>query len=215
MADRRNRSCETAPNGAARRGVQDRPVPASPRSSSDWFGVRYHPLTKLKWSCQKPEQRAQERTTLRPRRSVNTSGRGSKRGGRRPSYHRFPRPRRLFSASSLELRPTSRQSGRATEGVPYGQSDRSQKLVCLAVPGLTRSLSACGLFAIFPAEAAVYGRLRQRRPLEMCGAIEPQPTERRLNLRIGIGHDTHRLALGGPLRLGGLDIPHDHQAVWP
>lgn len=31
--------------------------------------------------------------------------------------------------------------------------------------------------------------------------------------RIGIGEDTHRLAPGGPLRLGGLDIPHDHQAV--
>lgn len=27
--------------------------------------------------------------------------------------------------------------------------------------------------------------------------------------RIGIGHDTHRLAEGGPLRLGGVDIPHD------
>lgn len=31
--------------------------------------------------------------------------------------------------------------------------------------------------------------------------------------RIGLGHDTHRLAPGGPLRLGGLDIPHDHHAV--
>ena len=29
----------------------------------------------------------------------------------------------------------------------------------------------------------------------------------------GIGHDTHRLAAGGPLRLGGIDIPHDKQAV--
>lgn len=27
--------------------------------------------------------------------------------------------------------------------------------------------------------------------------------------RIGIGHDTHRLAPGGPLRLGGIDVPHD------
>ncbi len=27
--------------------------------------------------------------------------------------------------------------------------------------------------------------------------------------RIGIGHDTHRLKPGGPLRLGGLDIEHD------
>ncbi len=27
-------------------------------------------------------------------------------------------------------------------------------------------------------------------------------------MRIGIGHDTHRLIAGGPLRLGGIDIPH-------
>jgi len=32
-------------------------------------------------------------------------------------------------------------------------------------------------------------------------------------VRIGIGHDTHRLAEGGPLRLGGIDIPHDRHAV--
>lgn len=32
-------------------------------------------------------------------------------------------------------------------------------------------------------------------------------------IRIGIGHDTHRLSGGGPLRLGGLTIPHDHHAV--
>ncbi len=32
-------------------------------------------------------------------------------------------------------------------------------------------------------------------------------------LRIGIGHDTHRLCLGGPVRLGGVDIPHDRQLV--
>ena len=31
--------------------------------------------------------------------------------------------------------------------------------------------------------------------------------------RVGIGHDTHRLAPGGPLRLGGIDIPHDKGAV--
>jgi 2-C-methyl-D-erythritol 2,4-cyclodiphosphate synthase len=30
--------------------------------------------------------------------------------------------------------------------------------------------------------------------------------------RIGIGHDTHRLVPGGPLRLGGIDIPHDQGA---
>ncbi len=28
-------------------------------------------------------------------------------------------------------------------------------------------------------------------------------------MRVGIGHDTHRLGAGGPLRLGGIDIPHD------
>jgi 2-C-methyl-D-erythritol 2,4-cyclodiphosphate synthase len=32
-------------------------------------------------------------------------------------------------------------------------------------------------------------------------------------LRIGIGHDTHRLAPGGPLRLGGLEIAHDRHLV--
>ncbi|MGV3606398.1 MAG: 2-C-methyl-D-erythritol 2,4-cyclodiphosphate synthase [Planctomycetaceae bacterium] len=31
--------------------------------------------------------------------------------------------------------------------------------------------------------------------------------------RIGIGHDTHRLEPGGPLRVGGVDIPHHKQAV--
>lgn len=33
------------------------------------------------------------------------------------------------------------------------------------------------------------------------------------NLRIGIGHDTHRLADGGPLLLGGIEIPHDKRLV--
>lgn len=32
-------------------------------------------------------------------------------------------------------------------------------------------------------------------------------------LRVGIGHDTHRLTAGGPLRLGGVEIPHDHHLV--
>jgi 2-C-methyl-D-erythritol 2,4-cyclodiphosphate synthase len=32
-------------------------------------------------------------------------------------------------------------------------------------------------------------------------------------MRIGIGHDTHRLEPGGPLRLGGIDIHHDRQLV--
>lgn len=33
------------------------------------------------------------------------------------------------------------------------------------------------------------------------------------NMRVGLGHDTHRLERGGPLRLGGIDIPFDMQAV--
>ena len=32
-------------------------------------------------------------------------------------------------------------------------------------------------------------------------------------MRVGIGHDTHRLGQGGPLRLGGIDIPHDRHLV--
>ena len=32
-------------------------------------------------------------------------------------------------------------------------------------------------------------------------------------MRVGIGHDTHRLQPGGPLRLGGVDIPHDREAI--
>jgi 2-C-methyl-D-erythritol 2,4-cyclodiphosphate synthase len=31
-----------------------------------------------------------------------------------------------------------------------------------------------------------------------------------MKLRIGLGHDTHRLEPGGPLRLGGIDIDFDH-----
>ena len=32
-------------------------------------------------------------------------------------------------------------------------------------------------------------------------------------MRVGIGHDTHRLGSGGPLRLGGLDLAHDRHAI--
>ncbi|OHB67615.1 MAG: 2-C-methyl-D-erythritol 2,4-cyclodiphosphate synthase [Planctomycetes bacterium RBG_13_63_9] len=32
-------------------------------------------------------------------------------------------------------------------------------------------------------------------------------------MRVGIGHDIHRLAPGGPLRLGGVDVPHDRNLV--
>jgi 2-C-methyl-D-erythritol 2,4-cyclodiphosphate synthase len=30
---------------------------------------------------------------------------------------------------------------------------------------------------------------------------------------VGLGHDTHRLRSGGPLRLGGVDIPCDREAI--
>lgn len=32
-------------------------------------------------------------------------------------------------------------------------------------------------------------------------------------LRIGLGEDSHRTAIGGPLRLGGVDVPHDRHLV--
>lgn len=32
-------------------------------------------------------------------------------------------------------------------------------------------------------------------------------------MRVGIGHDTHRLTAGSALRLGGIDIPHDRCMV--
>ncbi|HEY2882485.1 MAG TPA: 2-C-methyl-D-erythritol 2,4-cyclodiphosphate synthase [Pirellulales bacterium] len=32
-------------------------------------------------------------------------------------------------------------------------------------------------------------------------------------IRVGIGHDTHRLAPGGPLHLGGISVPNDRHAV--
>ena len=34
-----------------------------------------------------------------------------------------------------------------------------------------------------------------------------------MGMRVGIGHDTHRLRPGGPLRLGGVQIPHDAELV--
>ncbi|MEN1681656.1 MAG: 2-C-methyl-D-erythritol 2,4-cyclodiphosphate synthase [Planctomycetota bacterium] len=34
-----------------------------------------------------------------------------------------------------------------------------------------------------------------------------------MSYRIGLGEDTHRLEPGGPLRLGGVDVPHNKQAV--
>jgi 2-C-methyl-D-erythritol 2,4-cyclodiphosphate synthase len=32
-------------------------------------------------------------------------------------------------------------------------------------------------------------------------------------MRVGIGHDTHRLGQGGPLLLGGIEIPHDRHLI--
>lgn len=32
-------------------------------------------------------------------------------------------------------------------------------------------------------------------------------------MRVGIGHDTHRLGEGGPLLLGGIEIPHDRHTI--
>jgi 2-C-methyl-D-erythritol 2,4-cyclodiphosphate synthase len=32
-------------------------------------------------------------------------------------------------------------------------------------------------------------------------------------LRIGLGEDSHRTAAGGPLRLGGVDVPHDRHTL--
>ena len=31
--------------------------------------------------------------------------------------------------------------------------------------------------------------------------------------RVGIGHDTHRLGPGGPLRIGGIDVPFEKEAL--
>ena len=41
---------------------------------------------------------------------------------------------------------------------------------------------------------------------ERFGFLKVNPT----HLRIGIGHDTHRLISGGRLMLGGVEIPHSH-----
>ncbi|MCA9119096.1 MAG: 2-C-methyl-D-erythritol 2,4-cyclodiphosphate synthase [Planctomycetaceae bacterium] len=41
----------------------------------------------------------------------------------------------------------------------------------------------------------------------------PRQGDQTTNQRIGIGHDTHRLAEGGPLRIGGVEVAHDRHAV--
>src|SRR6185503_2899166 len=46
------------------------------------------------------------------------------------------------------------------------------------------------------------------------GDASPHSKEKPLlPFRVGLGHDTHRLAEGGPLRIGGIEIPHDRHAV--
>jgi 2-C-methyl-D-erythritol 2,4-cyclodiphosphate synthase len=40
-----------------------------------------------------------------------------------------------------------------------------------------------------------------------------QETLTTTKLRIGIGEDSHRTAAGGPLRLGGIEVPHDRHLV--
>ncbi|MDB4671424.1 2-C-methyl-D-erythritol 2,4-cyclodiphosphate synthase [Pirellulaceae bacterium] len=39
------------------------------------------------------------------------------------------------------------------------------------------------------------------------------PKQELIRLRVGIGHDTHRLASGGPLMIGGVSVQHDYHAV--
>jgi 2-C-methyl-D-erythritol 2,4-cyclodiphosphate synthase len=34
-----------------------------------------------------------------------------------------------------------------------------------------------------------------------------------MEMRIGLGEDSHRTAAGGPLRIGGVDVPHDRHLV--
>jgi 2-C-methyl-D-erythritol 2,4-cyclodiphosphate synthase len=33
------------------------------------------------------------------------------------------------------------------------------------------------------------------------------------NIRIGLGEDSHRTTEGGPLRIGGIDVPHTHRLL--
>ena len=43
--------------------------------------------------------------------------------------------------------------------------------------------------------------------------MDQEKTPTMLGARVGIGHDTHRLRAGGPLRLGGIDIPCEREAI--
>jgi len=74
--------------------------------------------------------------------------------------------------------------------------------------GIRAALSSYARFAIIRPLLAANGR---------CPGFESQARSSgdRITLaaRVGIGHDTHRLAPGGPLRLGGVEIPHGYASV--
>lgn len=47
-----------------------------------------------------------------------------------------------------------------------------------------------------------------------CGSIIPIAGDHTTSdLRIGLGEDSHRTEAGGPLRIGGIDVPHDRHLV--
>jgi 2-C-methyl-D-erythritol 2,4-cyclodiphosphate synthase len=49
--------------------------------------------------------------------------------------------------------------------------------------------------------------------VEKWGQTPPHGGITTSKLRIGFGEDSHRTEPGGPLRLGGVDVPHDRQLV--
>ena len=49
--------------------------------------------------------------------------------------------------------------------------------------------------------------------LELRSAATHDRSHATQHARVGIGHDTHRLAAGGPLKIGGIEIPHNQQLV--
>ncbi|MBN1589528.1 MAG: 2-C-methyl-D-erythritol 2,4-cyclodiphosphate synthase [Pirellulales bacterium] len=68
--------------------------------------------------------------------------------------------------------------------------------------------SACKV----PSDSQTGPRKRGHGTLSLCLSVFIRGSQENLAktpVRIGIGHDSHRLTPGGPLRLGGIDIPHD------
>ncbi len=49
--------------------------------------------------------------------------------------------------------------------------------------------------------------------LPLLEAISRTSESRSMTYRVGFGTDSHRLEPGGPLRLGGVDVPSEHQSV--